>query len=100
MLTEKLEATTDPDYFIEFTKFEDILLEYHKKKCLKETMFAGHYDEGIRNQLNKCLRVLPHDQNTSGFFITIIRKIRDFDNNVLDEMVFDKIQSTIEEVKQ
>lgn len=44
-------------------------------------MFASHYDESIRNELTKCLRVFPHDQNTSGFFITIITKIKDFDYN-------------------
>lgn len=52
-------------------------------RCLKDTMFPGHYDEETRGQLTKCLRVLPHDQNTSGFFITIIRKIRDFDNSLM-----------------
>ena len=43
-------------------------------------MFANHYTEDILKELTKCLRVFPHDQNTSGFFITIIRKIKEFDS--------------------
>ena len=92
-MTEKLEppasctgGETAADFFLEFSKFEDIPADYHKRRCLKETMFANNYDEEILRQLPKCLRVFPHDQNTSGFFITIIKKIKDFDNNVLDEV--------------
>jgi 16S rRNA C967 or C1407 C5-methylase (RsmB/RsmF family) len=88
MMTEKLEKpSTETDFFLEFTKYEDISADYHKRRCLKETMFVNHYDYEILRQLPKCLRVLPHDQNTSGFFITIIKKIKDFDNNVLEELV-------------
>jgi 16S rRNA C967 or C1407 C5-methylase (RsmB/RsmF family) len=81
VMTEKLE---DAEQFEEYTKIEDVPVDYAKKRCIKETMFAGHYEEGIRKELSKCLRVMPHDQNTSGFFITIIRKIKDFDNNLED----------------
>ena len=44
-------------------------------------MFANHYDVSILKELTKCLRVFPHDQDTSGFFITIIKKIKDFDSD-------------------
>ena len=97
-MTEKLEPANETDYFQEFEKYEDIPAEYNKRRCLKETMFANFYEEEIRQELTKCLRVLPHDQNTSGFFITIIRKIRDFDNNVLDPVI--EQPRPAEEVKQ
>jgi len=42
-------------------------------------MFVGHYDAEILAELPKCLRVMPHHQNTSGFFITVIEKIAEFD---------------------
>jgi len=41
-------------------------------------MFPGSYDERLRQELSKCLRVMPHHQNTSGFFITIIEKEQEF----------------------
>lgn len=43
-------------------------------------MFSSHYDENIKKELSKCLRVMPHFQNTSGFFITIIEKVKEFEN--------------------
>lgn len=46
-----------------------------KSEVIRPTMFAGHYEEEILNELPKCLRVMPHHQNTSGFFITIIEKL-------------------------
>jgi 16S rRNA C967 or C1407 C5-methylase (RsmB/RsmF family) len=81
VMTEKIEKESEDDYFHEFTNFSDVSVEYMRKRCIKETMFPTFYEEGIRKQLSKCLRVLPHDQNTSGFFITIIRKTKDFDFN-------------------
>jgi hypothetical protein len=79
-MTERFEQPSEgDDYFLEFDKFEDIPADYHKRRCLKDTMFANFYDpETVLSQLTKCLKVLPHDQNTSGFFITIIRKIKEF----------------------
>lgn len=71
----------DKDYFKEFTNFSDIPADY-MRKTIRETMFPNHYDSEILSQLTKCLRVFPHDQNTSGFFITIIKKIKDFDSNM------------------
>jgi len=54
-------------------------------KIIRETMFASNYDESVLNELSKCLRVMPHHQNTSGFFITIIQKVEEFDNIELQE---------------
>lgn len=42
----------------------------------------SNYSPEILAQLTKCLRVFPHDQDTSGFFITIIKKTKDFDSNL------------------
>ena len=52
---------------------------------VKQTMFASNYDDSILKQLSKCLRVMPHHQNTNGFFITIIEKLKEFDNVQLKE---------------
>ena len=42
-------------------------------------MFCTHYDATILAELPKCLRVMPHHQNTSGFFITVIEKVAELD---------------------
>lgn len=79
VLTEKLNPKEEGDYFEEFGRIEDVGEDYHKLRCLKETMFPGFYSQEVLEQLPRCLRVMPHDQNTSGFFITIIRKTKSFD---------------------
>jgi multisite-specific tRNA:(cytosine-C5)-methyltransferase len=44
-------------------------------------MFENFYSEQVKSQLTACLRVLPHHQNTSGFFITIIEKVAELDGH-------------------
>jgi len=77
-------------YFDEFNSFEELPQEVMRQnignqKLIRDTMFSSHYDENILNELSKCLRVLPHHQNTSGFFITIIEKVKDFEDLPLVE---------------
>ena len=61
---------------------EDFYEEYqHVKGCgleIHETMFPATYNDSVKSELTKCLRVMPHHQNTSAFFITIIQKKAEF----------------------
>ena len=47
-------------------------------------MFCNHYDASILAELPKCLRVMPHHQNTSGFFITVIEKVAEVEGAAPD----------------
>ena len=84
-LKSKEELAKEPDttdYFHTFAKFEDVpdeMLHNKNTKVVRPSMFASHYPESIRSQLSNCLRVMPHHQNTSGFFITIIEKTCEFE---------------------
>jgi len=42
-------------------------------------MFQNEYDEDILAELPKSLRLMPHYQNTGGFFIAVIEKIAECD---------------------
>ena len=53
-------------------------------------MFQEHYDGSILAELPKCLRVMPHHQNTSGFFITVIEKVADLEGAEPDIETEDK----------
>ena len=53
-------------------------------------MFHSSYDAEILAELPKCLRVMPHIQNTSGFFITVIEKIAELDGDKPDLETEDK----------
>src|SRR5579859_3953604 len=49
--------------------------EYASGGKVLETMFSpGPEEEGIKEQLTRCLRVYPHLQDTGGFFITVLEK--------------------------
>ena len=69
-------------FFEKFDKFEDVPED--QKTHMRETMFMSNYDQDVLNELPKCLRVMPHKQNTSGFFITIIEKIAELDGDAPD----------------
>ena len=67
--SESKEKITD-SWFVEYAKYEDVPASQHSQ--IKESMFTGFYSQEILNELTKCVRVMPHHQNTSGFFITVI----------------------------
>lgn len=68
---------TSVSLFDEYSHYSQVPNDFHSH--IKETMFENFYSDEIRRQLTSCMRVLPHHQNTSGFFITIIEKIAEFD---------------------
>jgi tRNA (cytosine34-C5)-methyltransferase len=43
------------------------------KTQIRETMFPPS-DENIKSQLKRCIRILPHLQDTGGFFVAVFRK--------------------------
>lgn len=82
------EEGSSESYFMEYEKVEDVpdnLKLGNNSKLYKDTMFSSFYKPEIINELPKCLRVMPHHQNTSGFFITIIEKLKEFDGAQLQD---------------
>jgi len=66
-------------WFTEYEKYEDVPPTLHS--LIKESMFKNFYPQEILSELTKCVRVMPHHQNTSGFFITVIEKIGECTND-------------------
>jgi tRNA (cytosine34-C5)-methyltransferase len=64
-------------------KFENVeeVAKSNFVHLVKPSMFPP--EEKIANELNlkNCIRVMPHHQNTGGFFIALIRKIANDDEN-------------------
>ena len=62
------------DGFTEFNNFADVPKTTHGK--IKETMFCEDFKALAEEEhIDRCVRVLPHDQNTGGFFVAILRKV-------------------------
>lgn len=69
---EKVEYTEE-DLFSVYPEFND------EVKCIKggkitKSMFPLSQAEMDELKIERCFRVMPHDQNTGGFFVTVIKK--------------------------
>lgn len=64
-------------YFDEYEKYEDVPAALHG--LIKQSMFANEYSEEVKQELTKSLRLMPHYQNTGGFYIAVIEKIAEVD---------------------
>ncbi|XP_006816117.1 RNA cytosine-C(5)-methyltransferase NSUN2-like, partial [Saccoglossus kowalevskii] len=56
----------------EFLSFEDV--PDRNKKRLRETMFAPKDIDSLH--INRCMRLLPHHQDSGGFFIAVLQKVK------------------------
>ena len=46
------------------------------KKIITPSMFPPSQEEASKMMLNRCFRIFPHDQDTGGFFVAVLRKCR------------------------
>ena len=56
-----------------FTSFEDVPDQL--KKRVRSTCFPPTDEEKQAFCLDKCIRCLPHDNNTGGFFVALLKKV-------------------------
>lgn len=73
------EKQPNGSWFSEYKDYSEVPEKF--QTLIKETMFENHYSADILSELTKCVRVMPHHQNTSGFFITVIEKIAECDGD-------------------
>jgi 16S rRNA C967 or C1407 C5-methylase (RsmB/RsmF family) len=76
------EKKPEDSFFQEFAKYEDVPASLHN--FVKETMFSNYFTQDILNELPKTNRLMPHYQNTSGFYIAVIEKIAECDGDAPD----------------
>lgn len=48
---------------------------------LKPSMFPPSAEEAEKMNLHHSMRILPHDQNSGGFFVALLKKHHDFEWN-------------------
>lgn len=54
-------------------------LKQHSK--IKESMFPPTLEEAEKMQLQNTMKMFPHDQNSGGFFLALLKKHEDFEWN-------------------
>lgn len=55
-----------------YKSFDEVPEEYHTQ--IRPQMFPPSSEEAAKYSLHKCLRILPHFQNTGGFFVAALIK--------------------------
>lgn len=45
------------------------------KHILRESLFPPKVEDADKFHLERCLRILPHHQNTGGFFVSVLKKV-------------------------
>jgi 16S rRNA C967 or C1407 C5-methylase (RsmB/RsmF family) len=60
---------------LEFKTFADV--SERRKHRYRASMFSPSEEEAKAFSLHRCIRVLPHRQNTGGFFIALLEKVGD-----------------------
>lgn len=77
-----------------FTSFDEVPEKYHT--VIRPNMFPLSQEQISKIGLEKCLRVLPHLQNSGGFFVAVIEKRRQmsFEKNDL-EMLLEKPKAEV-----
>lgn len=68
-LLEKLKAKD----MMHFTSFSEVPENLQKR--VRPSVFPPSKEEAKKFQLDRCMRVLPHDNNTGGFFVALLRKV-------------------------
>lgn len=83
-----------------YTKFEEV--PEHLHTIIRPAMFPLPAEEMSKIGLDKCMRVLPHLQDSGGFFVAVIEKRRPlgFEKNDLQDLLQQKEEKKAEQQQQ
>lgn len=60
--------------FVEYTSYADVEPEWRRR--VRASCFPPTEQEATGFELHKCLRCLPHDMDTGGFFVALFKKVK------------------------
>jgi 16S rRNA C967 or C1407 C5-methylase (RsmB/RsmF family) len=70
---KELKKYTDMCGLFEYDSFEDVPPNLRRR--IRQTCFPPTTEEAEKFHLERCLRVLPHDMDTGGFFVALLKKV-------------------------
>ena len=62
-----------------YDSFDSVPDNTSGKNQIRRSMFPPPKEEAERLHLERCWRMLPHDQDTGGFFVALLRKVKDIE---------------------
>ena len=75
-----VEKNDDKNKIIDVDEINENDFNKYYKNIIDKDCFPPKLDELKTLQLKNCVRLFPHDSDTSGFFITLIRKNKEINN--------------------
>ena len=60
--------------FVEYSNYNEVEPEWRRR--VRASCFPPTEDEAKAFELHKCLRCLPHDMDTGGFFVALFKKVK------------------------
>lgn len=77
----------------EYTSFNEVPVTMQKR--IRKSCFPPTAEEAARFNLEYCMRILPHDMNTGGFFVALLKKVAPTSQRA--QRVFEKLERELEE---
>ncbi|KAL3821866.1 hypothetical protein ACHAXA_002858 [Cyclostephanos tholiformis] len=72
--------------FVEYASFDEVEPEWSKR--VRASCFPPTEEEARKFDLHKCLRCLPQDMNTGGFFVALLKKVKPLSKSATERMNF------------
>ncbi len=70
--------------FVEYQKYDDVEDEWRRR--VRASCFPPTEEEAKRFELHKCLRSLPQDMDTGGFFVALFKKVKPLSKDATERM--------------
>ena len=70
--------------FVEYKKYDEVEDEWRRR--VRASCFPPTEEEAKRFELHKCLRSLPQDMDTGGFFVTLLKKVKPLSIDATERM--------------
>ena len=78
-----LKARCDDEGLAEYKSYDEV--EEQWQKTIRRSTFPPSEEEAKTMQLHKCLRLLSHDMDTSGFFVALFKKVQPLSQRARDK---------------
>ena len=81
---EALSERTTSLGFVEYKKYDEVEDDWRRR--VRKSCFPPTEEEAKRFELHKCLRSLPQDMDTGGFFVTLFKKVKPLSKDATERM--------------
>ncbi|KAL3925783.1 MAG: hypothetical protein SGILL_000164 [Bacillariaceae sp.] len=90
---DEIKEMLDYAGFIEYSSFDDV--PDNMRKRVRASCFPPSAEIATDLHLDRCMRIMPHDMNTGGFFVALLKKVAPL--NAKAKARFEALQAELEQ---